>query len=78
MAREGKMQFKKLPDNRGMIYVPTGGGRKKKHPCPDCFSCQLCGSERCRACRKKPAAGVKNGKIQPEGAENGCGISKGR
>jgi hypothetical protein len=24
---------------------------KKKHPCPDCRSCQQCGDARCHACR---------------------------
>ena len=45
------MAFQKLPGNRGMIYVPEGGCGKKKHPCPDCFSCQWCSNERCRSCR---------------------------
>jgi hypothetical protein len=49
----GEMQFKKLPGNRGMVYVPAPRGGKRKHLCRDCFSCQWCGNERCRACREK-------------------------
>ncbi|MFZ5770693.1 MAG: hypothetical protein ACOY4W_04630 [Thermodesulfobacteriota bacterium] len=45
------MTFKPLPGNQGMIYVPESRAGKKKHPCPDCFSCQWCGNERCRTCR---------------------------
>jgi hypothetical protein len=49
----GEMSFKKLPDNRGMIYEPECISTTKKQPCPDCFSCQWCGNERCRVCRGK-------------------------
>jgi len=45
------MAFKQLPGNQGMIYVPDKIPERKKHPCPDCFSCQWCGNERCRTCR---------------------------
>ena len=45
------MSFKKLPDNRGLIYVPEWPVCEKKHPCRDCFSCQWCSNERCRVCR---------------------------
>jgi len=26
------------------------GGSPKKHPCPDCFSCQFCSDARCAIC----------------------------
>jgi hypothetical protein len=45
------MPFVDLPDGTGKVYVPEkkqGGGQK--HPCPDCFSCQLCSDERCLRC----------------------------
>ena len=45
------MPFVDLPDGTGKVYVPEkkqGGGQK--HPCPDCFSCQLCSDERCQRC----------------------------
>ncbi|MHB1351576.1 MAG: hypothetical protein C4563_08395 [Desulfobulbus sp.] len=47
------MPFQQLPDNRGMIYLPECKEKDKKHPCRDCFSCQWCGDERCRACRRE-------------------------
>jgi hypothetical protein len=47
------MPFQKLPDNKGMIYVPECSAGKKKHSCQDCFSCQWCSNERCRVCREK-------------------------
>jgi hypothetical protein len=58
------MAFKKLPDNLGMIYVPECSTGKKKHPCPDCFSCQWCGNERCRVCRGKKLK--EKGEIKPD------------
>ncbi|MCL7487137.1 MAG: hypothetical protein M8357_03040 [Desulfobulbaceae bacterium] len=45
------MPFRKLPGNRGQIYVPECNRCEKKNPCPDCFNCQWCGNERCRLCR---------------------------
>jgi len=60
------MGFKKLPDNCGMIYVPECITGKKKHPCPDCFACQWCGNERCRACRGKQPEQKKKTKPEPE------------
>jgi hypothetical protein len=59
------MGFKKLPDNLGMVYVPECDGGKKKHPCPDCFSCQWCSNDRCRACKEKQTAGKKKSKTEP-------------
>ena len=47
------MGFQKLPDNRGMVYVPECACGMKKNTCPDCFSCQWCANERCRVCRGK-------------------------
>lgn len=45
------MPFQKLPDNKGLVYVPERKREEKKHPCADCFNCQWCGNERCRLCR---------------------------
>lgn len=45
------MAFQKLPDNKGLVYIPECKQEKKKHPCTDCFNCQWCGNERCRVCR---------------------------
>jgi hypothetical protein len=59
------MSFKKLPDNRGMIYVPENVSGRKKHPCHDCFSCQWCGNERCRVCKAKTPKVKKKTKPDP-------------
>ena len=53
------MPFKKLPDNLGLIYVPDCKPEKMKNSCPDCFSCQWCGNERCRLCKGVPPKEVK-------------------
>ncbi len=45
------MHFQKLPGNRGKIYIPEKlAGGCCKHNCPDCYSCQWCGNERCKVC----------------------------
>lgn len=51
-----------------MIYIPERVSMVKKNACPDCFSCQWCGNERCRVCRsaisydlQKKAACLKKG-----------------
>jgi hypothetical protein len=51
------MPFIDLPDGRGKLYVPRPPHGPRKHPCPDCFACQLCSDDRCAACRpaKTPA-----------------------
>ena len=58
------MGFRKLPGNKGMIYVPEQS-KEKKNPCPDCFSCQWCSDDRCRLCRTgkcRPEPGKKRSK----------------
>jgi len=47
------MAFQKLPGGKGLIYIPKLAESEKKYPCPDCFSCQWCEEQRCRACRAK-------------------------
>lgn len=49
------MAFQKLPDNRGLIYVPECRSPGKKHPCRDCFACQWCANDRCNRCMGPPA-----------------------
>lgn len=64
------MAFQKLPNNRGLLYVPECTAQDKKHPCRDCFSCQWCGDERCRACRRE-GCGVKGDRKEKKNpAEN--------
>ncbi len=61
------MAFVDLPCGRGKLYVPeTQLGMVKKHRCPDCFSCQMCGEERCKVCR----AGQKT--KGEKGGNRGC------
>ena len=59
------MSFKILPNNQGMIYEPDCKPGQRKHPCPDCFSCQWCGNERCRICRAVVVKKRKNIKKYP-------------
>jgi hypothetical protein len=55
------MPFVTLPGVTGKFYVPENNPDKtKKHPCPDCFSCQTCGEDRCRICRKSRKAECEN------------------
>lgn len=45
------MPFVRMPGLKGKVYVPEEPeGARKKHPCPDCFSCQMCTDSRCRVC----------------------------
>jgi len=48
--------FERIAGIPGKCYRPEGRGRRK-HPCRDCFSCQLCSQERCALCR----AGCRGG-----------------
>lgn len=51
--RGKSMAWKKVPGLNGSVYVPESPpGRPRKHPCADCFSCQLCSDERCGVCRE--------------------------
>jgi hypothetical protein len=60
------MAFVTVPGLPGKVFVPeTMAGMKKKHPCPDCFSCQECGDDRCQVCRcEKTTTGRKGIHIQ--------------
>jgi len=64
------MPFVDLPDGTGKVYVPEKKqGCRQKHPCPDCFSCQMCSDDRCDRCR---GAGEKSGRCcRAEGLEKG-------
>lgn len=67
------MAFRKLPDNRGLVYIPECTCKKgeKKHPCADCFNCQWCGNERCRVCRPDDYAPNPETVPEPPADENG-------
>ncbi len=61
------MGFYELPDGTGKIFIPEKAPEaKQKHPCPDCFSCQMCSDDRCDQCRRCMAAGRCLKKKEPE------------
>lgn len=48
------MPFVEIPGLTGKVYVPEHRPTElKKHDCRDCFSCQMCGDDRCAACRSE-------------------------
>ncbi len=54
------MAFIKGKTIPGKIFIPEFiSDMSKKHPCPDCFACQLCSDDRCALCRGQP---VNDGK----------------
>ena len=47
------MPFIKVTGLEGKVFVPVQDMRApKKHPCADCFSCQMCTDDRCELCRE--------------------------
>ena len=45
------MPFVELPGITGKVYVPEVPQEgPKKHPCKDCYFCQMCSDDRCRLC----------------------------
>ena len=45
------MPFVEVPGLKGKVYIPEEHkGSVKKHPCKDCYSCQLCSDDRCALC----------------------------
>ena len=55
-----------MPGVPGQIYVPDNDSQLKKHPCPDCFSCQWCSASRCELCRKRQACSADGRACAPE------------
>lgn len=52
------MPWVSMPQIRGKVYIPDKTrGCRTKNPCPDCFACQHCSDERCRACRNEDPDG---------------------
>ncbi len=55
------MAWERVPGLAGKVYVPEPFFEQpKKHPCPDCHACQMCGDDRCHLCRKRGGAACKN------------------
>ena len=51
------MPFIRLPGIKGKVYVPEiDASQPRKHNCSDCFSCQMCGDDRCSICLKQKSA----------------------
>ena len=52
----------------GKIFIPDfKPDAVKKHPCPDCFACQICSDDRCELCRSQQSCHVEtdtNGSMQ--------------
>ncbi|HEY1405583.1 MAG TPA: hypothetical protein VF857_03150 [Spirochaetota bacterium] len=46
------MPFVRIEGEEGLFFVPEES-ETKKHPCPDCYSCQWCADERCALCLKR-------------------------
>lgn len=45
------MPFVRIPGLKGKVYVPEKQPvEEKKHPCQNCFSCQMCTDSRCSVC----------------------------
>ncbi|MGD2150534.1 MAG: hypothetical protein PVJ20_03635 [Desulfobacterales bacterium] len=45
------MKFVSVPGLKGKVYVPEKQPVSlKKHPCKDCYFCQLCSDDRCAVC----------------------------
>lgn len=46
------MPFVRMPGVEGRVWEPDAPSEaEKKHPCNDCYRCQMCGDDRCRICR---------------------------
>jgi len=62
------MTFIKGKTIQGKIFIPDfKPDAVKKHPCHDCFACQMCSDDRCELCRAQQSSHVKtetDGKMQ--------------
>jgi hypothetical protein len=48
------MAFVSIPGLKGKVFVPDKQPRGlKKHPCDDCYTCQMCSGDRCDVCRNR-------------------------
>jgi hypothetical protein len=54
---------------KGLVFIPESSLQTlKKHPCPDCYSCQMCSEIKCGLCMKKNLNLCLNPQKEP-----GCG-----
>lgn len=57
------MAYVRLKGCEMQVYVPDGqAASEKKHNCRDCFSCQWCSDERCRACLNRKNTACRRNK----------------
>ncbi|MFC1890280.1 hypothetical protein ACFL4G_11035 [Thermodesulfobacteriota bacterium] len=48
------MPFVRIPGLPGKVYVPEACAcGPRKHDCADCYQCQMCNDDKCRACLKE-------------------------
>lgn len=68
------MPFVRMKGVVGKVYVPDKPpADSKKHPCKNCFSCQMCGDDRCRICRDG-ACRLPDPISASKGNSNPCGL----
>ena len=65
------MTFIVIPGVKGKVFKPEECfDFPKKHPCKNCYSCQLCSDDRCTLCRTSQTCGKE---IRPsEDTKSGC------
>ncbi len=72
MAQWIIMPFIRIKGFKELLYVPEEDKKaRKKHPCPDCFSCQMCSDERCEKCLRNKA-GRSNRENNPGNVKEKC------
>lgn len=68
--RKTTMPFVNHPKLPGKIFVPELNPKRiRKHPCKDCFSCQMCGDDRCHVCRADAEKGKDEDADKGEGSD---------
>jgi hypothetical protein len=51
-SEESALTFIVIPGVKGKVFKPEERfDLPKKHPCKNCYSCQLCSDDRCSLCR---------------------------
>ncbi len=64
------MTFVKGKTIQGKIFITDlKSNVVKKHPCPDCFGCQMCSDDRCELCRTQQSC---HGETETDGNMQNC------
>ncbi len=54
------MSYTRIKGCEMLVFVPDErSSSEKKHNCRDCFSCQWCSDERCKACLSRKNAACR-------------------